>query len=186
VLISGTWIGENQCKKWSNGLRFVQFQKNSCHHRVLQHSPYSVLFGQEPKVGLASASLPASIYNNLVTEEELQRELEQPGTDQNTKDQATNVEQIHEDDTNNANREMNDEPIGDDLIEESIVLSKRALRTKQNRHDACKGQKRQAEEFLQNTAKKQKLDDLRVGNNVVRFVLCLVTFVYLVSTCARC
>jgi hypothetical protein len=188
VLISGTWIRENQCKKWSNGLRFVQFQKNSCHHRVLQHSPYSVLFGQEPKVGLASTSLPASIYNDLATEEELRRELEQPATDQNTNDQDTNVEQTHEDETNNANREMNDEPVDDDLIEESIVLSKRVLRTNQNRQDAREGQKRQADQFLQNTAKKQKLDDLCVGDNVVSFVLCLVKFAFvsLVGTCTRC
>ena len=39
-----TWIRENSCNKWSQGLPFVQFQKNSCHHRVIKHSPYSVLF----------------------------------------------------------------------------------------------------------------------------------------------
>ncbi len=185
MLISGTWIRENQSKKWSHGLRFVQFQKNSCHHRVVQHSPYSVLFGHEPKVGLASTSLPASIYDNLITEEELERELQLPKTDQNTHDQDKNVEQTHENDTNDADQQMNDEPVNDDLIEESIVLSKRALRTNKNRQDAHEGQKRQADEFLQNTAKKQKLDDLSIGDNVVSFVLCFIkfTFVCLVGTC---
>ncbi|CAF4318766.1 unnamed protein product, partial [Rotaria magnacalcarata] len=94
----------------------------SCHHRVLQHSPYSVLFGHEPKVGLASISLPASIYDNLITEEELEHELQLPKTDQNTHDQDQNVEQTHENETNDADQQMNDEPVNDDLIETSTVL----------------------------------------------------------------
>ncbi|CAF2230927.1 unnamed protein product [Rotaria magnacalcarata] len=163
----GTWIRENQSKKRSHGLRFAQFQKNSCHHRVLQHSPYSVLFGHEPKVGLASISLPASIYDNLITEEELEHELQLPKTDQNTHDQDQNVEQTHENETNDADQQMNDEPVNDDLIETSTVLSKRALRANKNRQDACEGQKRQADNFLQNTAKNQKLDDLNDGDNVL-------------------
>ncbi|CAF1686885.1 unnamed protein product [Rotaria magnacalcarata] len=144
----GTWIRENQSKKWSHGLRFVQFQKNSCHHRVLQHSPYSVLFGHEPNVGLASISLPASIYDNLITEEELEYELQLPKTDQNTHDQDQNVEQTHENETNDADQQINDEPVNDDLIETSTVLSKRALRASKNRQDACE-------------------DDLNDGDNVL-------------------
>ena len=116
-------------------------QENSCHHQVLQHSPYSVLFGHEPKVGLASLTLPASIFDNLVTKEELDRELQLLKTDQNTHDQDKNVEQTNGNDKNSADRQMNDEPINDDLIEESIVLSKRALRTNKNRRDAHEGQK---------------------------------------------
>ncbi|CAF5104126.1 unnamed protein product [Rotaria magnacalcarata] len=118
----GTWIRENQSKKWSHGLRFVQFQKNSCHHRVLQHSPYSVLFGHEPKVGLASTSLPASIYDNLITEEELERELQLPKTDQNTQDQEEKIEQTHKNDDNDSVQQMNDVSENDDSIEKKYYV----------------------------------------------------------------
>jgi hypothetical protein len=32
----------NKSKKWSVGLKFVQFQKNSLHHRIIGQSPYKV------------------------------------------------------------------------------------------------------------------------------------------------
>ncbi|CAF5167720.1 unnamed protein product, partial [Rotaria magnacalcarata] len=47
----GTWIPENNSTKWAKGLRFVQFPKNSCFHRVLNNSPYAILFGNQPKLG---------------------------------------------------------------------------------------------------------------------------------------
>jgi hypothetical protein len=34
------WQKQNQTKKWSEGLRFVQFQKNSSHHVGIKRSPY--------------------------------------------------------------------------------------------------------------------------------------------------
>ncbi|CAF4530271.1 unnamed protein product, partial [Rotaria magnacalcarata] len=47
----GTWIPETNSTKWAKGLRFVQFPKNSCFHRVLNNSPYAILFGNQPKLG---------------------------------------------------------------------------------------------------------------------------------------
>ncbi|CAM4890692.1 unnamed protein product [Rotaria socialis] len=67
----GRWIRENNSNKWTEGLRFVKFQKNSCFHRVLNNSPYAVLFGNQPKLGLSSTCLHPSIFNDITTEEEL-------------------------------------------------------------------------------------------------------------------
>ncbi|CAF1115834.1 unnamed protein product, partial [Didymodactylos carnosus] len=86
----GTWIRENRCKKWSQGLRFVQFQKNPCHHRVIKHS----LFGHEPKIGLASTSLHPSIFDNIITEEELPDELDLQVADTNTTDKGLSGHEI--------------------------------------------------------------------------------------------
>jgi len=47
-----TWTQENKNSHWSEGLRFVQFQKNRSYHRTIEQSPYKALFGSDPKVGL--------------------------------------------------------------------------------------------------------------------------------------
>ncbi|CAF4871546.1 unnamed protein product, partial [Rotaria socialis] len=39
------------------------------------NSPYAVLFGNQPKLGLSSTSLHPSIFNDITTEEELTNEL---------------------------------------------------------------------------------------------------------------
>lgn len=66
------WMKDNNTKKWSVGLQFVQFQKNSSHHRVIGRSPYKALFGNDPKIGLATSNLPLEILQKLVTEEDLE------------------------------------------------------------------------------------------------------------------
>ncbi|CAF1383460.1 unnamed protein product, partial [Rotaria magnacalcarata] len=65
----------NQDAKQLLALRFVQFQNNSCFHRVLNNSPYAVLLGSKPKLDLSSTSLNPSIFNDITTEEELTNEL---------------------------------------------------------------------------------------------------------------
>lgn len=40
------WMEENSTKKWSEGLRFVQMQKNSSLHAAIKQSPFEVMFGK--------------------------------------------------------------------------------------------------------------------------------------------
>jgi hypothetical protein len=157
---------ENNSKKWSQALRFVQFQKNSCHHRVIQHSPYSVLFGQEPKIGLLSTALHPSIFNVITTEEELLKSLGLPLTDE---DETVETKLTREIEDNHSNDTQSDETANADHEEEAISYITRGHRRNKNRQDAREGQKRQGDEFLQNTQNKQLLDNLNVGDNVVSF-----------------
>jgi hypothetical protein len=39
------WMRENNNKKWSIGLKFVQFEKNNSHHSGINRSPYKAMFG---------------------------------------------------------------------------------------------------------------------------------------------
>lgn len=39
------WMEQNDTKKWSEGLRFVQMQKNNCLHAGIRLSPYESMFG---------------------------------------------------------------------------------------------------------------------------------------------
>ena len=67
-----TWLSENNSTQWSEGLRFIQFQKNRSYHRVIGQSPYKAQFGSDPKVGLSSSSVPRDLLPDIQTEEDLQ------------------------------------------------------------------------------------------------------------------
>ena len=71
MLIS--WMNDNDTRQWSEGLRFVQFQKNRSYHRVIDQSPYHALFGSDPKIGLSSSSLPKELLPNLETENDMEK-----------------------------------------------------------------------------------------------------------------
>ena len=66
-----SWMNDNDTTQWSEGLRFVQFQKNRSHHRVIDQPPYKALFGADPKIGLSSFSIPKELLPQLETEEDL-------------------------------------------------------------------------------------------------------------------
>ncbi|XP_023236835.1 KRAB-A domain-containing protein 2-like [Centruroides sculpturatus] len=52
------WMNDNNTNKWSDGLPFVQFAKNTTYHEGICQSPYEAMFGVKPKRGIASSSLP--------------------------------------------------------------------------------------------------------------------------------
>ncbi|CAF1453137.1 unnamed protein product [Rotaria magnacalcarata] len=168
----GTWIRENNSTKWAEGLRFVQFQKNSCFHRVLNNSPYAVLFGNQPKLGLSSTSLHPSIFNDITTEEELTNELgllTNDAIDVNSCASESEEDELKIDEPN-INDELKDNDqlnITEQNEKNDELLTNRAKRTNNIRETARQGQKRQADEFLRNTAKRHKLADLNVGDNVL-------------------
>ncbi|KAL8589382.1 hypothetical protein ACOMHN_021534 [Nucella lapillus] len=65
------WMRENKTKKWSMGLRFVQWQINISEHKTIRQSPFKFTFGEDPKVGLASTVVPRAMFGDVHTEEEL-------------------------------------------------------------------------------------------------------------------
>ena len=64
-----------------------------------------------------------------------------------------------------------DEAVDADQEEETILITRRVLRRDKHRQDAREGQKRQGDQFLQNTQNKQILDNFNVGDNVVSFYM---------------
>ncbi|XP_076089944.1 KRAB-A domain-containing protein 2-like [Mytilus galloprovincialis] len=160
MLIS--WMNDNDTRQWSEGLRFVQFQKNRSYHRVIDQSPYHALFGSDPKIGLSSSSLPKELLPNLETEEDLEKvfkevseensEIEIDGTDENT--DAESVE---------SERELNDSGSTSTTIE--VVSEEVETPIIRARKRALSGQQIQADVLTRNT--KQKLSELSVGDNVI-------------------
>jgi hypothetical protein len=74
-----SWMNHNDTTQWSEGLRFVQFQKNRPHHRVIDQPPYKALFGADPQIGLSSSSIPKELLPQLETEEDLEQILADAG-----------------------------------------------------------------------------------------------------------
>jgi len=70
--ILATWLQDNKTKKWSEGLKLVQFMKNRSLHHGIKCSPYEAMFECNAKIGLKSSVLPISIINKLKTEEDLE------------------------------------------------------------------------------------------------------------------
>ncbi|XP_023288360.1 KRAB-A domain-containing protein 2 [Orussus abietinus] len=66
------WMNENDTNKWSDGLSFVQFAKNTTYHEGIRQSPYEAMFGVKAKRGIASTFLPGEQIANIETEEQLE------------------------------------------------------------------------------------------------------------------
>ncbi|GBN67396.1 KRAB-A domain-containing protein 2 [Araneus ventricosus] len=76
------WMNDNDTNKWSDGLPFIQFSKNTTYHEGIRQSPYEAMFGIKPKRGIASSFFPGEQIANIETEEQLEetigRERESP------------------------------------------------------------------------------------------------------------
>ena len=65
------WLGDNNTRDWTVGIKFVQFHKNSAFHAGIQRSPYEAMFGTEVRNGLVSSSLPSEVVERLQSEDDL-------------------------------------------------------------------------------------------------------------------
>ncbi|XP_018564473.2 KRAB-A domain-containing protein 2-like [Anoplophora glabripennis] len=87
-----TWLEDNNTKKWSEGLRFVQLMKNRAHHTGINCTPYEAMFGTKLKVGLKSSSIPHEALLDINSEEDLEKLLstESTSTERNLVDFTEN------------------------------------------------------------------------------------------------
>lgn len=70
------WMEDNNLSKWSEGLRFCQWKKNTSWHSAIKQTPYEAMFGRKAHVGLQSSQLPSLVINNIVTEEEVKHVID--------------------------------------------------------------------------------------------------------------
>ena len=59
--ILACWMKNNDTTSWSDGIKFVLWQKNKRYHRGIKRSPYSVMFCEESRLGLTSLNLPNEV-----------------------------------------------------------------------------------------------------------------------------
>ena len=53
---------ENSSANWSEGLRFVQFQKDNRIHNVIRRSPYKAMFGEGKYNDMRGLDLPNEVW----------------------------------------------------------------------------------------------------------------------------
>ena len=63
------WMRENNSKKWSIGLKLVQWQVNISKHETTKHTPFKATFGEEPSVSLISTNLPEAVLDVMCYED---------------------------------------------------------------------------------------------------------------------
>ena len=61
--ILSAWLGDNNTRNWTVGIKFAQFHKNSAFHASIQRSPYEAMFGTAVRNGLVSSSSNSSNCN---------------------------------------------------------------------------------------------------------------------------
>ncbi|KAK7112016.1 hypothetical protein V1264_011536 [Littorina saxatilis] len=89
------WTIDNGTSNWSEGLRFVQLLKNSSPDRNLQNkTPYEVLFGEKPRLGLQKTFLPKEVADVLTTEEELESAIREMTGAEDVDDEAMAVPEM--------------------------------------------------------------------------------------------
>jgi len=74
-----TWMQTNNSESWSESLRFVQLMKNRAFHSGIKRSPYQAMCGNDIKIGLSTSILPPEAINNISSEEDLEKVLQNIG-----------------------------------------------------------------------------------------------------------
>lgn len=64
------WLFKSQNTKWQDGVKYVQHDLNTAFNEVLCRTPSEMVFGENPKCGLAGF-MSRNLYEDLVTEEDL-------------------------------------------------------------------------------------------------------------------
>jgi hypothetical protein len=67
----GAWMKTNNSKHWAIGCKLVQWRINTQHHRTINDTPYHLVYGQHPRIGISNLPISEDVLKNLVTEAEL-------------------------------------------------------------------------------------------------------------------
>jgi hypothetical protein len=62
----------NQSKHWYIGCKIVQWRIKTQIHQTLKDTPYHLIYGQHPRVGISNLPVSPAILENLATEAQLQ------------------------------------------------------------------------------------------------------------------
>ncbi|XP_064113585.1 uncharacterized protein LOC135220244 [Macrobrachium nipponense] len=90
VELANSWVKDNNTTQWSQGHRFVQWQKNTLFHSGIGRTPYEAMYGEKARLGISAANIPEEIMNDMEIEEQLAAALCLP----NKEDQNIEQEEI--------------------------------------------------------------------------------------------
>ncbi|XP_066964305.1 uncharacterized protein [Macrobrachium rosenbergii] len=155
------WIRDNNCAKWSYGVRFVQWAMNSSYHEAIKMTSYQALTGNKPRCGLKS-NLPDAFISKILSgieEEQLERLIEVPLTGDSARDDLISVD---------PECEREPHPVADSqqqpAMEQENISTEVLHPAKQARKEAEYGLQKQAQRMLARSTRSMRAVD--VGDNV--------------------
>ena len=77
----GQWLQDTNSVRWTIGCKIVMWRYNTQHHRTIGTTPYHLLVGQAPRVGISQLPLDPALLETLATEAELNQLIEIQGID---------------------------------------------------------------------------------------------------------
>ncbi|XP_068208492.1 KRAB-A domain-containing protein 2-like [Palaemon carinicauda] len=75
--IIACWMKDNNTTQWSNGLRFVQWQKNTRFHSGIGRTPYEAMCGEKAHLGISAVNTPEEIMKAWRQRSSLQKHFVQ-------------------------------------------------------------------------------------------------------------
>ncbi|XP_050293792.1 KRAB-A domain-containing protein 2-like [Anthonomus grandis grandis] len=151
-----TWMDDENCTRWSEGLRFVQLMKNRAYHDGIKQAPYAAIFGHDIKVGLSTSAFPKEAIENLRTEEELEKVVREFGLGEQPQQEI------------NINQFMDSDPEPDNLQEDITEGGNMEYGNNNYRENA------RNTETSKNQSKYLECDNLNTSGNI-RCELCACT-----------
>ncbi|XP_063884390.1 KRAB-A domain-containing protein 2-like [Scylla paramamosain] len=94
--ILACWMKDNNSTQWSQGLRFVQWKKNTRFHSGIGRTPYEAMYGQKARLGVDANSVPEEVLDDMQTEEQLAEALGVVNEVTDTEEEETGVEKQEE------------------------------------------------------------------------------------------
>ena len=94
--ILACWMKDNNSTQWSQGLRFVQWKKNTRFHSGIGRTPYEAMYGQKARLGVDANSVPEEVLDGMQTEEQLAEALGVVNEVTDTEEEETGVEKQEE------------------------------------------------------------------------------------------
>ena len=88
----GAWMRDNNSKRWSFGLRFVQQQKNNRFHSGIKCTPFSATFGSDCRNGLENTAIPSEKWHDILSEEDILSIIGNQEVDNNKESAKSSVE----------------------------------------------------------------------------------------------
>ena len=140
------WMSDNDTWDWTDGLKFVQFQKNSSHHTGIKRSPFPALFGADAKVGLTSSSLPHDVIARLQTEDDLLSAVSHPNPVEQSSEEAETV------------------PVSPISVRQEEIRLQRERERERERESARDAQFQQAERMVKRS--RIVFSSVQIGSNV--------------------
>ena len=67
----GGWMKTNATNHWSIGCKIVQWRINTQHHSTVKDTPYHLVYGMHPRVGISNLPLSDTVLTKLLTEAQL-------------------------------------------------------------------------------------------------------------------